>query len=791
MVKCILHKFTQSTGRCYNQGSGQYSATLLFQLALKLPLPSNDYCYRIKKLDKYVHEAQLRFSQENRKNWNSYKYCIKSQNHANFVPVKDFTESHLSDDFAHFYNKSDILDLIQLQAQLTVRLQSSYISLCRKQGDPFFQFRGSNISRSATGWVSNVIQDKDGRKCPCSDCTSLFTTECYYIIHVQTACHVVFNEDEAKATRVDVFYDTDIEDDFCTNGDSKRHNRRPCQLECVDIVNVDSVMDIATLKCVTHEEEIYHCLQSALAQIVRHTVKQAKQFKSPLRLSYPWGSLQSIRQGDQFIFPTKSRHSQSPMKNKKQLQRVRSKVSKFSGSFCPSPTLVAVVSHPHGLPKQITVGPLVGIFFKQILTTCKLISLFGNVRADVHNVKELNDIIKKLLVMLDSASHKEVPKCALQSSLSREAGKLSSDSKDTELDYIQKVNNCQYCETFGNGFSLSTLSVLKLLQCMNIRSFEKRSSDVQSVRKRNTEICSDGHSSDFFFSEVAGSSGQRNGHCGTCPNVHYCCVQSNQQLSETSKCKGDSPKSGASDDVYWQYSYCAPTCPGSSGAPVLILSPPTAKSGKPYTCRDFSIDETGNLRGIFHTHCCWKKGDNCSHRRKIIGARQDDIQMEDLAVPERQGIGLSHACNMSSVLHKELDSLPGKSLWQQDAEAVSNKSENFSFEADMDNIQIKVKFPWGETRLCEIYFSEYSVKEEKHRLFLQGNNYPGSADNYFLRLVYPPNIAKQPICLDDEKGILMYIEDMALDSTLEFVLKEAPNQDYEQFAGVEGVSLKN
>ena len=121
---------------------------------------------------------------------------------------------------------------VRAAADCTVRLTVGYTSQGRPDGYPFSGSRGTSIARVGTGLICDVYCDgQEVRK--------------YWRFHVRTAQHVVYDTEEAKRTRVDLFYDDE----------TSRQDRK--------VVTVWALMvDWCDMECVTHDERIGEMVES-------------------------------------------------------------------------------------------------------------------------------------------------------------------------------------------------------------------------------------------------------------------------------------------------------------------------------------------------------------------------------------------------------------------------------------------------------------------------------------------------------------------------------------------------
>ena len=219
----------------------------------------------------------------------AWKNCTKNCGHPQFIPAPEFCLDHLPE----WCTLPTVVDYVKTIAALTVRLRVTYTSWGRPDGYSFSNHRGSDIPHSGSGWVRNVYPCNGA--CPCVECVeSSSPRQKWYEVHLETACHVVFDTQEARATKVDFFFD-----------DEKAKIEKKVQtIQAIKTHTTDEKGDTCTIVCATHNEN----LASKLMQHLKETEK-IKFFGPPQVWSLP------------------------------EWQR-----------------MCIIVSHPHGQPKQVTVG---------------------------------------------------------------------------------------------------------------------------------------------------------------------------------------------------------------------------------------------------------------------------------------------------------------------------------------------------------------------------------------------------------------------------------------------------
>ena len=231
---------------------------------------------------------------------------MKNPRHEQFMSVNDFIDSLSCSD-----SQGD-LDLVREwfrgAADLTVKLFVCHTSQDRPDGDPFCQYRGSSVPHSGTGWIRRVDSEIN-KPCPCDKCNGQKVRK-YWSFSVLTAKHVVYDTEEAKKTRLDLFYD-----DETSHQDGK--------VVSVPALRVDwsyAEYDQCVMECVTHDERIGEMVESLYRR---------------------WVSLDKaiIFRSTPFYFNTSSLSD-----------RPREMSTRKRQSY------TLIISHPHGQAKKITLG---------------------------------------------------------------------------------------------------------------------------------------------------------------------------------------------------------------------------------------------------------------------------------------------------------------------------------------------------------------------------------------------------------------------------------------------------
>ena len=130
---------------------------------------------------------------------------------------------------------------VRVAADLTVRLRVGYTSQDRPDGDPLCGDRGKSIPRVGTGLICRVDSEIN-EPCPCVYCDGQEVRKFWRFL-VRTAQHVVYDTEEAKRTRVDLFYDDET-------------SRQVVSVWALRVVESDTEDDLCSMECVTHDERI-------------------------------------------------------------------------------------------------------------------------------------------------------------------------------------------------------------------------------------------------------------------------------------------------------------------------------------------------------------------------------------------------------------------------------------------------------------------------------------------------------------------------------------------------------
>ncbi|XP_059165680.1 uncharacterized protein LOC131948166 isoform X1 [Physella acuta] len=141
--------------------------------------------------------------------------CKKNPGHKGFIPLKYFNSSCLPSR----YHDDDLMSkTIKTLAALTVQVKTKFTSLKRPEfytdtqvPYPFYNDRGRHVLRLGTGRVESVYKytESDRRgTCHCAKCqVSATPSKVWGMVRVVTAKHVVFDDSEARQTRCVLGFD--------------------------------------------------------------------------------------------------------------------------------------------------------------------------------------------------------------------------------------------------------------------------------------------------------------------------------------------------------------------------------------------------------------------------------------------------------------------------------------------------------------------------------------------------------------------------------------------------------
>ncbi|XP_059160781.1 uncharacterized protein LOC131944257 [Physella acuta] len=230
-----------------------------------------------------------------------YKSCKKNPDHKGFIPANKFSIEDLPDG----YQKQDIYDLVKTQIDITVRIAVNFTSPDRpaflpgtKNPYPCYKTRGQKALHIGTGRVWRDLRSKFPDRCPCPECEQPGTPrKDLWRFAVLTAKHVVFDLSEARQTSCRLWFDEDKSPKVFLYG--------------WDVDGGNPQEDWCRLYCVTHDVKVAEKLD-----MMREKFDEL---------------CQRIRE---------ARFNHSYKDKEKEL------VDK----------LTIIVSHPHGCPKQVSIG---------------------------------------------------------------------------------------------------------------------------------------------------------------------------------------------------------------------------------------------------------------------------------------------------------------------------------------------------------------------------------------------------------------------------------------------------
>ncbi|XP_059176078.1 uncharacterized protein LOC131955812 [Physella acuta] len=252
-----------------------------------------------KSLEEFIpghHEAEICYGGEAdlHKHYNS---CKKNPGHVNFIPVNDFN----LDNLPSHYRDVIMLEQIKTLSAITVLIKVKYTSLerpksvpCFSGQYPFYNTRGSDVLRTGTGRVYRVYKytESDNKG----------TCPCGKCQHSDTPSKVWGEVRVVTATHV-VFDDSEAKQTKCVVGFDD--NKSPgVSLDGWEVRGADIMGDGCRFTCVSCDVE----LVDELDKMCQHFVD------------------------------------------------LREKVSDKYGRCVDVDKLTVIVSHPHGCPKQVSVG---------------------------------------------------------------------------------------------------------------------------------------------------------------------------------------------------------------------------------------------------------------------------------------------------------------------------------------------------------------------------------------------------------------------------------------------------
>ncbi|XP_059143857.1 uncharacterized protein LOC131931171 [Physella acuta] len=238
--------------------------------------------------------------------------CTKNPGHLGFIPVKDFTMDHLPAG----YHDDDFFESIQTLIDLTVFIKVYYTSADRpmfasyfNSQYPAYDIRGSSVLRTGSGRIWRVYRFNNRRdlSCNCPKCeNSTSPSKDFADITIITVPHVVFDDSEAKHAKCLINFD---------GQKSPSVTLEIGRLNCIDVER-----DLCLLTFVTCDVALIDRLYDKWSRFDKLCVKINKVIKT-----------------------------QADKSDKKT-------PATFSRKFADDQQLTVIVSHPHGCPKQVSVG---------------------------------------------------------------------------------------------------------------------------------------------------------------------------------------------------------------------------------------------------------------------------------------------------------------------------------------------------------------------------------------------------------------------------------------------------
>lgn len=236
-----------------------------------------------------------------------YTVCSKNPGHQNVVPIDQFT----SKDLPHGYRSNELVNFIVALSDLTVHVSVTFFSERRPMTwpgsykiHPICSDNGKDKVRAATGWVEWVDTNPyvhNNKTCPCKKCLPSAEKSQFAYIYIKTAAHVVIDTHEGKHTTCSLFFDRGGTPDLCTS---------VVTLQGMSDVWSEHERDWCVMRYVTHD--------LSLAKELKDMVERCKSLHKTVMQKY---------------YPSENFNEPDPQR-----------------------TLIAVVSHPHGGSKQVSVG---------------------------------------------------------------------------------------------------------------------------------------------------------------------------------------------------------------------------------------------------------------------------------------------------------------------------------------------------------------------------------------------------------------------------------------------------
>ena len=239
---------------------------------------------------------------EGSKNW---KVCTKNPGHIGFIPATQFSPDLLP---SPYNQDTEIIELVRLQIELTVRLRVHFTSNARPHGYTFSKFKGQHIPHTGSGIVFGAFynfppappDNKSYKACPCQVCDEAPPKAGrkleWWSVEVRTAKHVTYDTEETKTTIADL------------NLDQPGQMVSTTRLYGISLATSHADGDIARILFATHDEAVGQRLAKASRQFDMLSASLLRKYRDP----------------DRF------------------------------------PLYAVICSHPHGCSKQVTIGSRTG-----------------------------------------------------------------------------------------------------------------------------------------------------------------------------------------------------------------------------------------------------------------------------------------------------------------------------------------------------------------------------------------------------------------------------------------------
>lgn len=208
----------------------------------------------------------------------------------NEYPCSDLNES--KDPYSDL-NKPRTLNLKKLKKQrsnFTKQKNQFYRQKCYEYPYHKTRLKEYKGSRYGSGYVYSVRRNQE-KVCTCRECVmSGVPQEAYCTVYVRTACHVVYDYDEASITSVDFFYDMGEETAI-------KHT-----LYGMYLASCDRGMDQCTLICATHDREFSEKLTQLVNEFSDIFSRRAEILEKKMRglaviVSHPHGLAKHVTIG--------------------------------------------------------------------------------------------------------------------------------------------------------------------------------------------------------------------------------------------------------------------------------------------------------------------------------------------------------------------------------------------------------------------------------------------------------------------------------------------------------------